>query len=96
MVIGLLPYIHTFLLAVVNYNFYTKKMHIFALTSVAQLVGYHPSKQKVVGLIPGQGTRLGCGFLPRRDAYETDPHFSLTPMFLCVCFSLPSPLSKNK
>ena len=35
-----------------------------ALTSVAQLVGHHPEKQKVTGLIPGQGTCLDCGFGP--------------------------------
>ena len=33
-----------------------------ALTSVAQLVGNHPTKRKVAGLIPGQGTCLRCRF----------------------------------
>ena len=33
-----------------------------SLTGVAQLVGCHPSKQKVEGLTPSQGTCLGCRF----------------------------------
>ena len=32
-----------------------------ALASMAQLVGHHPTGQKVIGSIPGQGTCLGCG-----------------------------------
>ena len=32
----------------------------FALTGMAHLVEYHPAKPKVSGLIPGQGTCLGC------------------------------------
>ena len=36
-----------------------------ALTSVAQLVEYHPAKGKVAGSIPGQGTCLGCGLVPQ-------------------------------
>ena len=35
------------------------------LTSVAQLVGHCPTKQKVTWSIPGQGTRLGCGLSPQ-------------------------------
>ena len=40
----------------IKYNTY------FALTGVAQLVGHHPAKQKVAGLSPSQGIRLGCEF----------------------------------
>ena len=36
-----------------------------ALASVAQLVETLSSNQKVVGLIPSQGTHLGFGFDPR-------------------------------
>ena len=32
------------------------------LIDVAQLVGHHPTKQKVAGLIPIEGTCLGCEF----------------------------------
>ena len=34
------------------------------LTGVVQLVKHCPAKQKVVGLILGQGTCLGCRFNP--------------------------------
>ena len=36
--------------------------YTLTLTSVAQLVGRHPTKRKVAGSIPGQGTCLGCRF----------------------------------
>ena len=32
-----------------------------ALTGVAQWVGHHPEKPKVVASVPSQGTCLGCG-----------------------------------
>ena len=35
------------------------------LASVAQLARHHPTKQKVMGLIPSQGMCLNCRFLPR-------------------------------
>ena len=41
------------------------KTYFLALTSVAQWVEHCPTKQKVTGSIPGQGTRLGCGFSPQ-------------------------------
>ena len=40
-----------------------------ALTGVAQLVECHPTKQKVTGSIPGQGTGLGHGSVPSRGTY---------------------------
>ena len=75
-----------------------RKCHAAALTSVAQLVECCPTKQKVAGAIPGQGTRLGCGFSPWSGHIlgTTDRCFPLTSMFLSVFFCLPSPLSKNK
>ena len=36
----------------------------FALISVAQLVGHHPTKQEVASSISGQGSCLSCGFHP--------------------------------
>ena len=36
-----------------------------ALSGVAQLVECGPAEQKVTGSIPGQGTGLGCGFVPQ-------------------------------
>ena len=45
-----------------------------ALTGVAQLVGYCPTKKMVTTLIPSQGTCLGCGFNPwlRQTQEATD------------------------
>ena len=48
--------------------------------------------RKVAGLISGQGTCLGCGFVPHSGCMQelTDQFVSL------VSFSLPDPLSKSK
>ena len=59
-----------------------------ALTSVAQLLGRRPRKQKVPGMLPGQGTCLGHGLVPWVGCLHQ-------PIFLSLSFSLPSPLSKN-
>ena len=52
-------------------------------TGVAQLSGHGPAKQNVPGLIPSQGTRLGCRFGSwlgcMREA--TDLCFSVTSVF---------------
>ena len=69
------------------------------MTSVAQLVGHHPEKQKVTSSIPDQGTCLGCGPGPWLGVCERqliDVSFYHTWMFLFLCFFLPSSLSKNK
>ena len=39
--------------------------HKLALTGVVQLVGCRPTKWKVTGSIPGQGTCVGCRFGPQ-------------------------------
>ena len=49
------------------------------------------ANQRVVGLIPGQGTCLGCGPGPQWGPHR-DNH---TLMFLSRAFSLPSPPPKN-
>ena len=48
-----------------DYYFLDLKKMFFALTGVAQLVGGHPVKQKIMGLMPGQDTCLGYRFGPR-------------------------------
>ena len=58
-----------------------------ALTYVAQLIGHHPAKQKVTGLIPSQGTCLGCRCGPWSECIKKamDGCFSLMfslPLFL--------------
>ena len=58
---------------------------------VALLVGVLSCTQKFVGLIPGQGTYLGCEFGPfLGHVWEAmDQCFFLTMMFLSLSFSLP-------
>ena len=66
-----------------------------ALTSVAQLVGYPPAKQKVIGSLPGQGMSLDCGFSSQSGCVlkTTDRCISFTSMFLSLSFFLPPPAS---
>ena len=47
-----------------------KKIDKFALTGMAQWVGYHPANQKIANLMPGQGTGLGCGLGPQLGLCE--------------------------
>ena len=68
------------------------KAHTFALTSVAQLVGHHPTKQKVPGSIPSQGTHLRLqGLVPSKGAYQRQPMFPSLP-----CLSLKINKQTNK
>ena len=54
---------------------------------------HHPIHQKVAGLIPHQGTYLGCGFDPwSGHAWEATDCFSLTFLSLSL-FPPPLPLS---
>ena len=60
-----------------------------------------PTKRKVTGSIPGQGTHLGCGLGPQSGHTWEATNVSLpffVPLFVpsLLSFSLPSPLSKNK
>ena len=71
----------------------------WALTGVAQLVRHHPTKRKVSGSIPGQGTRLGCGFSPQLGAYKRQSiHVSLSHWYFSPSLfpSLPLSVSVNK
>ena len=49
---------------------------------------HHPINQKVVGLIPGQGTYLGCTFVPQLGTWERQLSDVSLPLSL-----LPLPLS---
>ena len=68
-----------------------------ALASVSQFVEHHPTNQKVISLIPSQGTHLCCRCVPGgacgRQPVDVSP---LTSMCLSLSFSLPSLLSKIK
>ena len=73
------------------------RVQIERLTAVAGWVSWlehRPIHQEAVGLIPGQGTYLGCRFDPWLGIYERQPiSFSLTLMFLSLSLSLSIPLS---
>ena len=81
---------------IVNQNFIVIFKSHWNPTMAGMAVGWSAiCNQKVVGLIPCQGTFWVAGCVPSQNACEaTDWYFSLTPMFLS--FSLLSPLSKNK
>ena len=69
-----------------------------ALTGVAQLVRSCPTKQKVAGLIPGQGTCLSCRFGPWLECVPEakDRFFSLTSLFSSSLYpSLPLSIKIN-
>ena len=58
---------------------------------VAQWVEHGPSKQRVVSLIPSQGTCLGCRPGPQWGMCKRQH-----PIDVSLPLSFPSPLSKNK
>ena len=65
-----------------------KNIFTFALSCVAQWIECRPVNQRVMmGLIPSQGTCLGCRPGPHWVAHESQPHIDV---FLPL--SLPSPL----
>ena len=54
-----------------------------ALGGVAQWIEHRPANQKAAGLIPSQGTCLGCGPGPQEGVHERQPHIDLAlPLFL--------------
>ena len=71
-----------------------------ALAGVAQWIECQSVNERVAGLIPCQGTCLGCGQGPQLGACKgqaaTSGCISQTSMFLSLSFSLPSHLSKSK
>ena len=68
-----------------------------ALAGVAQWIECRPANQKVAGLIPCQGTCLGCGPGPQLRLCEKQPRcISHTSMFLSLSPSFPLSLRINK
>ena len=67
------------------------KVHHRDLAGVAQWIEYWPVNQKITGLVPGQGTCLGCRPGPHWGVCERQPHIDVS-----LPLSLPSHLSKNK
>ena len=63
-------------------SFFFKNKKI-ALAGVAQWIECWPVKQRVPGLIPSQGTCLGCRPGPQWGAHERQPHMDVSlPLFL--------------
>ena len=67
-----------------------------ALAGLLSWLEHRPIHQKVVSLMPGQDTYLGCQFGPWWGCVwaKTDRCFSLTWMFLSLSLSVSSSLSK--
>ena len=65
------------------------------MAGVAQWIEFRPENKRVTGLIPTQGTCLGCGPGAQLGTRKRQP-FSHTSMLLSLSFSLSSPLPKNK
>ena len=64
---------------------------VAALAGVAQWTRCWPVNQRLAGLIPSQGTCLGCGPGPQDGVHKRQPYIDVPlPIFL------PYPLSKNK
>ena len=68
------------------------QLDILALAGVAQWIECGPVKQKVAGLIPSQGTCLGCRPSPHLGAHERQPIHVTLPLFSL----LPLSLKRNK
>ena len=62
--------------------FYVKFMWI-TLAGVAQWIEHQTGKQSVAGLIPSQGTCLGCGPGPQWGLHKRQPHTDVSlPLLL--------------
>ena len=69
-------------------NNLSKKVKI-ALAGVARWIECWPVNQRVTGLIPSQGTCLGCGPGPWWGVHERQPHIDVS-----LPLVRPSPRSK--
>ena len=60
-----------------------EKIMKIALAVVAQWIVHRPANQMVPGLIPSQGTFLGCRLGPQKGAHKMQPHINVSlPLFL--------------
>ena len=55
-----------------------KKKKVLALAGVAQWIERRPTNQRVTGLVPSQGTCLGCGPGPQLGARKRQPHIDVS------------------
>ena len=76
------------------YLLFNVSIRTLALTGVAQWIECQPARQKLAGLIPSQGTCLGCGPDPQLGAWERQLiYVSLTHRCFSPSLSLSLPLS---
>ena len=60
-----------------------------APAGVAQWIEHGPTNQRVTGLIPSEGTYLGCRLSPQFRAHKRQPHIDISlPLFLRPFHSL--------
>ena len=71
-----------------NFPSYSFKQYISTLVGVAQWNESWPVDGKVTGLIPSQGTCLGCGPGPQSGACERQPHTDVSLTHQCFSPSL--------
>ena len=64
------------------------KKYNTALPGVAQWVEREPVNQRVAGLIPSQGTCLGCGSGSQLGAHKRQPHIDVYLLFPSLSLSL--------
>ena len=69
---------------------------MWALTSVAQLVECRPTKQGVMGSIPGQAHAWAVGQVLSWGHTRGNQLMFLSHINVSLSFFLPSPFSKNK
>ena len=55
-----------------------------ALAGVVQWIEHQPSKQRITGSIPSQGTCLGCGPSTQEEACERQLHIDVSPSLFCL------------
>ena len=59
--------------AEIEFRYFRIQKPTNALAGVAQWIEHQPVNQRVTGLIPSQGTFLGCGTGPQVGACEKQP-----------------------
>ena len=73
---------HSFLSLDYLISFFTENIES-TMVGVAQWIECQPANQRAAGLIPSQGTCLGCGPGPKLGAHKRQPHIDVSlPFFL--------------
>ena len=72
-----------------TYSIYFLKNPAKALAGVAQWIEFRPTNQRAAGLVPSQGTCLGCRSGPWLRVCERQPYTDVSlPLFLPLIPSL--------